>query len=560
MKSLKTLVSMQLRDKIDLSILNNKKELLRSIIFSVCKFIVVCAIVFLLFNFTSSPPAVIFYYSEAPIVMTIVLTLSLLLSVISCTTGLMKTLYFAEDNKVLITFPVNSNEIFISKLVVYFIYEVKRAFGFLIPITFSCVLYMYTKGCVSLLIFIYMWIPIVFIIMLPVLLGALLSIPLMYIYRFLKKFPIIDILLFACCLVGIIILVVKAIDLIPNNIDLINQWPTIAKWLRSFFLNVDEKLALFGNLIKIIIGERQASQKYILEWITIVKLFALIVINTIIILLTYLLSRPLFFKMIAKNMENNKSTVENKSNKKRNRYITFIHKEFLINLRSIDITINYLLVYIIVPILIFLLNKLYQAMDTRWLGNLLIYTFNVLLICLPLLASNSLVATYYSKEGRAAYIKKTKPINALYPLMSKLIFNMVFSIPSVVVSVFIFGKLNNLEIKDSIILSCAILLLHYGHMIWSAMLDIMNPQNEQYATTGEVVDNPNENKSTILAFVISILYAICAYKLLLESNLGTNDLTLGFMKMLIISCILFFGVMLLFIKRIKAYYYDMQGS
>lgn len=560
MKSLKTLVSMQLRDKIDLSILNNKKELLRSIIFSVCKFIVVCAIVFLLLSFTSSPPAVIFYYSEAPIVMTIVLTLSLFLSVISCTTGLMKTLYFAEDNKVLITFPVNSNEIFISKLVVYFIYEVKRAFGFLIPITFSCVLYMYTKGCVSLLIFIYMWIPIIFIIMLPVLLGALLSIPLMYIYRFLKKFPIIDIVLFACGLVGIIILVVKAIDLIPSNIDLINQWPTIAKWLRSFFLNVDEKLALFGNLIKIIIGERQASQKYVLEWITIVKLFVLIVINAIIIVLTYLLSRPLFFKMIAKNMENNKSIVENKNNKKRNRYITFIHKEFLINLRSIDITINYLLVYIIVPILIFLLNKLYQAMDTRWLGNLLIYTFNVLLICLPLLASNSLVATYYSKEGRAAYIKKTKPVNALYPLMAKLIFNMVFSIPSVVVSVFVFGKLNNLEIKDSIILSGAILLLHYGHMIWSAMLDIMNPQNEQYATTGEVVDNPNENKSTILAFVISILYAICAYKLLLESNLGTNALTLGFMKMLIISSIVFVGVILLFIKRIKAYYYDMQGS
>ena len=49
------------------------------------------------------------------------------------------------------------------------------------------------------------------------------------------------------------------------------------------------------------------------------------------------------------------------------------------------------------------------------MGYRLIYAFNVLLICLPMLASNALVATYYSSEGRAAYMKKTtlKNINIL---------------------------------------------------------------------------------------------------------------------------------------------------
>ena len=65
-------------------------------------------------------------------------------------------------------------------------------------------------------------------------------------------------------------------------------------------------------------------------------------------------------------------------------------------------------------------------MDTRQLGDLLIYTFNILLICLPLLASNALVATYYSREGRAGYMKKTKPIYAAYPLFTKLFFNVIF--------------------------------------------------------------------------------------------------------------------------------------
>ena len=164
MKQLVTLVSMQLRDKIDLSWIHDKKLRIRNIVLGVTKFIVISILIFLLLKFSSSPPSVIFYYSESPIVMTLVLTLSLVLSVISCTSGLMKNLYFSEDNKVLITFPVNANKIFLSKLVVYFVYEVKRAFSFLIPISFSCVLYMFTKRCVSFYALLYMWIPLLFVI------------------------------------------------------------------------------------------------------------------------------------------------------------------------------------------------------------------------------------------------------------------------------------------------------------------------------------------------------------------------------------------------------------
>lgn len=559
MKQLFTLVSMQLRDKIDLTWIHDKKQCIRNIVLGVTKFLVISALVFLLLRFSSAPPTVIFYYSESPIVMTLVLTLSLALSVISCTSGLMKNLYFSEDNKVLITFPVDANKIFLSKLIVYFVYELKRAFSFLIPISFSCVLYMVFKRCVGFYDLFYMWIPLVFIIALPVLLGALLSIPVMYFYRFLKKFPVVEAILALCVLVALIVGVVKAIDLIPENIDLMNQWPTIAKSIRKFLLAVEQNLKICGRMISSIIGEKQPSQNYSLEWITLLKLLILIVVDFVLLVLTYVLSRPLFFKMMAKNFEISKKQTSSKKNVKRNKYFTFIHKEFIINLRTIDISVNYLVVYIVVPISIFLLNKLYQAMDTRDLGNLLIYTFNVLLICLPLLSSNALVATYYSREGRAGYMKKAKPIFAAYPLLAKLFFNMLFSIPSVFASVYAFGSLNGISKTNMFIFAMAILILHFAHMLWSAMIDIMNPQNEQYATTGDEVDNPNETKSTVLAFVISVVYALFAYKLLSESNLFTGGLTQGFTKLLLISCLVFIGISVLFIKRVKAYYYDMQG-
>ena len=288
------------------------------------------------------------------------------------------------------------------------------------------------------------------------------------------------------------------------------------------------------------------------------KLFVLLLVNALLSFIVYYASRPLFFKMMSKNFEINKINVHDKKNTKKNRYLTFINKEFLINLRTIDISVNYLLVYIIVPIMILLLNKLYAAMDTKQLGDNLIYAFNVLLICLPMLASNALVATYYSREGRAGYMKKAKPIFAAYPLLAKLFFNMLFSIPAIFATVSIFGSLKSIGTTNIIIFGFAILFLHYAHMLWSAMLDIMNPQNEQYATTGMEVDNPNENKSSIFAFIIAFVYAVIAYKLLSESVLYHKGLTMGMSKLLFISLISFISILILFIKRIKAFYYDMQ--
>lgn len=557
MNHLKTLVLMQLRDKIDLSWIADKKAKLRNIIFFILKFVIVCAFCFLVL--TLCMKIGLFYYGDLVSVLILILTFSLSLSTISCTYELMKNLYFSEDNKVLITLPVNANKIFISKIIVFYIYEVKKSFTFISPITFASILFLVVKGSCSPFNLFYMWIIIPFIIALPVLLGSILSIPTMYVYRFLKKYTVIEVLLSLTILVLLVIGVTKLINLIPENIDLMNQFTPISIAIRNFLMALESKLVFMNQFVRIIIGEKQSSMVYSLEWISLFKFLVLILINCLLLVIAYVASRPLFFKMMSKNFEMNKSIHHHKTNKKKNKYFTFINKEFLINLRTIDVSINYLIVYIVVPIMILLLNKLYAAMETKQLGDNLIYAFNVLLICLPILASNSLVATYYSREGRAGYMKKVKPIFAAYPLMAKLFYNMLFSIPSIFITSYIFGSLKNIGTNNIIIFGFAILFLHYAHMIWSAMLDIMNPQNEQYATTGMEVDNPNENKSTIVAFIISFIYAVISYKFLSESNLYHSSLTVGMEKLLLISIIAFISMVILFVKRIKAFYYDMQG-
>ena len=55
-------------------------------------------------------------------------------------------------------------------------------------------------------------------------------------------------------------------------------------------------------------------------------------------------------------------------------------------------------------------------------------------------------------------------------------------------------------------------------MFFSAQLDIMSPQTEIYATMGNYDNNPNEMKSTLLAFLISFLTAGATFLLLLEGR------------------------------------------
>lgn len=556
MNHLRTLVAMQLRDKVDLSWIHKTSSAIRNILFSLSKLIIVTALVYIILYLCNYLG--IFTFDESPLIVVLVLTVSLSLSLISCTFELMKNLYFSEDNRVLITLPVNTNKIFISKLIVYYIYELKKSLSFIIPITLGCLFLLVFNNLCSPVIFIWMWIPLMFIIALPVLLGALLSIPMMYIYRFLKRYSIAEIILFLVVLVLAIIGVVYLINLLPTepgSINLINQWKDISRFINDFLKGVEKYCFLLDELLSIIIGEKQSNLMYSFELITFIKFGILVAITLVLYFGAYFISRPIFFGMMAKNFEINKKETNNGKNKRHNKYLTFVNKEFIINLRTLNISINYLMIYIIVPILIFFINRIFGAMQLSTFGQRMVYAINALLITLPMLASNSMVATYYSREGRAGYMKKTKPIYALYPLLTKLFFNVAFSIPTVFITSIIFGVLTNISFGQIILFGFAVLFLHVGHMIYSATLDIMNPQNEQYATTGITIDNPNENKSTILAFILAAAFALITYRLLYESSLG-GSLTLGFTKLFGIGLIYAACTIYMFIKRIYAYYYE----
>lgn len=549
-----TLVKMQLKDKFDFKWAKSVKGIIRTIILTLLKFIIVGAISFVILYLLDFLGVYSAWNTYQTVI--VVLSLSLLLSLISCTIGLTNTLYFSDDNKVLITLPVSANKLFVSKIIVYYVSELKRSLTFLMPIMIACLAMLYINGKLSsLLVFGWIWIPFIFIVAIPVLLGALLSIPVMGIKILLNKVSILKIILSIIITCIAIVLVVTIILKIPENIDFNQQILIISNALNDFLKFAEKVLFIEKHLVYLLIGDLNNMEVYHFTWWILLRFFVLLTSLAALFFGSYFISRPLFLKMMSKNFERNSSSKKQKENKKHSKFITLINKELKINFRNLKVSLTLIIMYIIIPIVILLLNKIFGAMQKSEFGDTLACAFNILLITLLFLSTNSMVASMYSKEGKAGYIKKTKPMQAKYMLISKLALNIILSIPTIIITSIIFGIYSGFNVLDIIIFSFAIFAVHLGHMLYSATLDIMNPKNEEYATSGEGYNNPNEDKSTVIAFVISIIYGVFGYILIAESLLR-DTYTIACIKFLFIGLgiLILFGI--LFFKNIKAYYYE----
>ena len=560
MKQLFQLTLFQLKDKIDMSWMKSKKTLIQSIVFGVLKFLLVVAIVFAVL-FALSYVGFISKYQDVLPLFTMFLSVITFLSLCSSTYNLTKSLYLADDNKVLITFPVNANKLFFSKLFVYFFYELKKSFLLLIPGVFGFLLFetIGFKGReLSALTLLWMIIPIILLVVIQVLLSAVISIPFMYVYRLFKRNQIFDLIVVGAAVTVFIIAVINLINLIPDDIDLDRQWPSMVNGFENFIIAFDKYAYPINLYSRVFFGESSSSGfHYQLVGMTFLKTLIAIGVIGLLTLFAFLLIRPVYFKMIYKTFEFDKNPqLAAKKNVKHKKYVTFANKEFKLSFRDFDISGSYIAIYIIVPILLFFMDRVISAISTSMRGNNIAIAVNALLTILPLLASNSTIATLYSKEGRTAYLTKSNPVNPFIPLTSKLLFNLLFCVPSIIACAIIFANFSGLGVLIAVLFSVSVLLIQYAHIFYCAAQDIMNPQNEVYATTGNDFNNPNEAKATVMAFIGSFVLTVVLYFMLVESmSLHENYLS-AFIRLLIIAALLFAGFLYLFIKKIQAFYYE----
>ena len=76
-------------------------------------------------------------------------------------------------------------------------------------------------------------------------------------------------------------------------------------------------------------------------------------------------------------------------NKKHSSFIAFNIKEFKVSIRSLEISLNYLILFTTIPLLVLIMNTIFKAIDKNIFGVYMSFAFNVLLISFPMYASTT---------------------------------------------------------------------------------------------------------------------------------------------------------------------------
>lgn len=545
MGGLKTLCKMQLKDRINLSFLKSTKQTIFKVVLSLLKFALITAVIYLGFYILSYLRLVSLLPGVPENLFEVIFTCLMLLSIIVCSFGLVKTLYFAKDNFMLLTMPVDRTKVFFSKLIVFYIYEFIRNLNYFLPLLVA-------YGMINKMPFYYyFWLVLaMFIItLIPVCIGALLSIPLMYIQNFVKSYKFLEYTFVVVLIAGVSIGLILVINAIPSNFDLIGTWGTTFWNIQNFLNKFNEIFMPFTWMSIAIVGKRYGISNNLFrleQWIAI-----LIILGGIAIVfgLTYLLVRPMYFHMASTPFEYKKEKITKTiPNKKRNAFWSGVIKDFKLNFRTPSKFYSLVAVIIGLPTSIFLLNKIYSAMDTRLTGTNMSIAFNILLILLIALSSNTTLAHIYSEEGNARYQLKTNPKPQMNSLVSKLVINSVFMTLSILVTVIIFASFLKISVVNTILIFVFIESLYLGHMLHSVELDIMNPQTQRYQTEGDNLSNPNDLKSVIFAFLISIIFALITYFLISE------NMNIVWTKVMLVAVAYMLIRTWLFVNKIKVYY------
>lgn len=553
--SLKTLVTMQIKEKMDFSYLKSKRQTVFKITWFFLGFAVVTALIAVLFYFVKLLGLFSLVKDIPTSVISIAFSVMLALSVVTDTVGLMRALYFSRDNTVLLTLPAPPALVFFSKLAVYYIYELKKSFLFTIPLF---VAYGIIKG---LPIYYYPWLLLLFgfVSALPVLIAGVLSIPAMFISVFVNRFKWLQYTLYGTLALALIVALWYAIGLIPKDIDFIATWGTTFWEIQDFLKAYMKNFAPLYAFTELIVGRTVGLSNLIFHSRTLPYLLALIGVLAVLLLLCFLLSRPLFYRMASTPFEFKKRTIEPKPNRVHNPISSALVKELIGGIRSNSLVRLFGTVAVIMPIAIQLLNKLYSAMNTRFIGTQMTVCFNVLIMLLIVLSTNIDIASVYSRDGSSAYLNKVQPTGYAGLLISKLVIPMVVTFAGVAYTTVIFARFTTfvprpaLSLLEVVCLGLTVYFIYVAHLFYSAELDIMNPQYAQYATFNEQANNPNENLSGIMAILFSIIAFAVA---LFLSSMATKGV---WVRLCLVTLVIAVAKCMTYLMKIRVFYKEKQA-
>ena len=391
------------------------------------------------------------------------------------TARVISTLYLSRDNELLICLPVTANQFFVSKILMVYFNEF--AFNAMLCLPLFLGLGIFGGMGVSF----YCAIPLYLLLMpvLPIILASFLSIPVMRVLAFLKRHPVLSIIVLLTLVAGALWAYISLIAGIAGSFNIVEQQMQLVA-------SINETVCSIGSRIFIYYQLAQAMFSFS-KWYYI-PLF--LVLCALLSFATVMIIRPFYFRIAMPQLEN-RITVRSKKEKKFSHsspFVSLIKKEMLCIFRSPSEVFEYFLFTLLMPFIVISYDRLLMTVSVNQAGVNMIAGSHVMIVAILAMLSNISSASAISRDGANFHASKIIPVNYFTQIFAKLTFNAIFTVGAVILTAVISAFFY--PVWQILLGSIAVSIAAIGHIALCLEMDIKHPSvamqgDEESSTTSK---------------------------------------------------------------------------
>ena len=527
------LLKLQIDNRYDLF----KKKKFKYFIAGAIRYLFIMASITLILSLILS--RIIFYLSIQvnEQVVSMVLAFTQILTFGFAVVSIIKNLFLSKDNELLIVLPITFNQLFVSKIIILYISELVFSVLYIVPIFLAV-------GLISQMSFLYY---IMIIIALPILpifplvIASLMSIPIMFIFRWLKKHTVISV-------ISILLIVITAFVLYMLFIMQISGAFNIAEKQIETSLAINKWISENGKIFGYFwLAKCWFSIKYIYF------LLVFLAISLALLFLSLLFIKPLFFKIATISNENTLEIFQRpKPFKKRSQFFELLLNEARSIFRSPAYIFQYLLFPIFMPVIVFTYDKLLTTISVNQVGQSMILGSHVLVLSIVALMSSMMSSSAISREGSNFYLAKTTPVNFYKQVFAKCLFNAIFTVGALFITCITTLILSDIPPLFVVFTTISTIILSVGHICHSFDMDLQKPILDWYDNSEISKMSHSTTKSIIYALLLSIVMCFVVIYCLRKSMI------VSIVTLLVISVIYCGSRIYLLFLRTEYYYNKME--
>lgn len=423
--------------------------------------------------------------------MTLAYTCVLAMSIISSTLALNRAIFESDDRNILMTLPIKSSTIFLSKIIEVYVMELIKTAVIILPINIVFVM-MTEMGSA------YMALSVLVCVLMPVLalsIASVLCLPVYFIKRFFMSNNILLFVTVTVCLAGMF----YVYALLLGFVKTLMLSGEIKFFFSSSTLALIHKLSTClypANLLAKVVLRDQLGKNLL---IVLALVAVLAVMGYTIVLLLY--NKATKSRSLARNK---KAYTANSKLRQNSVMSTLLIKEYRLIFHTPNYAISYFSIAVIMPMMV------YFCLDigSNMLSSLVIVRadFELALFVVVLFGAltNTFCATNISRDGKIFYMLKTMPIRPREILGAKILFSSIVSTLTVMVSTVIIISTKMVSVGEGIFIFFVGSALGIAQICFATRKDLNKPKF--FAEEDNEVKESNSTVSTlILLGIISSL-------------------------------------------------------